>query len=476
MLILQYLWLTIYLKIPRKAARGSKVELNRIIRGGGGHYPSSSAEAKARWLGLSWKRIALFGLLILSPCLLPSAPMECVWTTDDGGVRYFRYQLDGEEPDGWTVVDSSVRGAMVDAGDAGFTLHVQASYDGTAWSESAVEAYVIPMEEDRAEPSDPLGCNQANDGYPQEEVPIGNAAKSNSLRVVVEKLIFKGDGATPEDTLPLAIEELEAGPSHLSYRWSDGGYGWLRFRVNDEPWYLVDSNATGVVLRLMEGEKEDYTFQLKGSADGKNWTERETVNDNGNRYNEAYMDREGWVLSSSLSVLYPYLVAFFTPSEGTINYTTPRELTTDSLKFSLAGSIGASLETKGGNGYGLSFNYTYSPTDKGDPFTVASILFTYSRMLYRTPRYNALQLWLEGGIGPSLSLFQDVGAFGISLSLGLSVRHEFPNSLVLWTSLGTTVVSEPNLNDRDQLTLGTTFYATLPLSIGISYSFKDVRD
>ena len=61
------------------------------------------------------------------------------WTHDDPAVTAYRYQIDGEDPDGWTVVGSDVTSieiAGLDA-EAEHTLHLQRSYDGENWSASA---------------------------------------------------------------------------------------------------------------------------------------------------------------------------------------------------------------------------------------------------------------------------------------------------------------------------------------------------
>ncbi len=296
------------------------------------------------------------------------------------------------------------------------------------------------------------------------------------MKVIVESLEFNEEDVYNYGNPSLRVSENEVDEEHLSYTWDNTGYNWLRFRINDEPWYLVDSHTKGAFLRLIEGNKEDAVFQIKGSTDGETWTERLTINDKNNRYNEKYMNREGWVISSGFSVYYPYLVAFFTPAKGTINYTTPRELTTEDLQVSFGGGIKASYETKTGNSFGFNIRYLYSPTHKDDPYTTTSLEFAYSRLIVRTPKYNTFQLWFNTGLGPSLCLFQKTGSIGISLSLGLETRFTFSNNLVLTAQYGNTVIIEPNINDKDQLTLGTTFYTTLPVRIGLSYSFKEVKD
>lgn len=360
------------------------------------------------------------------------------WDNDDSVFSSFRYRRDGE--DGWTVVDGSVTSVTLSYHEGINRLYLEGSTDGVSWSGSSIGTY---------------------------------STDTTRPKTIIEKLI----PASGEDR-PFSVEETTLkDDDHLSYTWSNGeGYNWFRFRIDDEPWYLLDSSAGGVVLRMAEDVTGDEVFQIKASFDGRNWTERLTLNDSAKKYDEAYMKREGWVIRSSFSVLYPYLVAFFTPAKGTINYTTPNELSTESVKVSFAADAGMSYETKGGNGYGFNIKYIHSPTEKGTPYRVTTAELTYSRLLYRTPRYNTFQLWLGAGAGPSLCLFENVGSLGFSFSLGISARFTFGRGFTLWTMLDNTVVVEPNFNKSDQLTLGTTFYTTLPLRIGVAYLFKEVRD
>ncbi len=364
---------------------------------------------------------------------------------NDSDYNFFRYQRDSEEEDGWIVKEGSIESTVLPYHKGLNTYYIQSSWDGITWSESSTAYY-----RDLPEPH---------------------------LRVVVESLVFSDEDpfSLKEEETSISVIENEADSNHLSYSWDVEGYNWLKFRVDDEPWYVVDTHTSGAVLRLIEDyDKEGAVFQIKGSKDGKKWSERIRVNDKDNKYNEDYMDRSGWMLSSGFSVYYPYLVAFFTPSKGTINYTTPRELTTKDISVSFGCDISSRYETVRGNSYGFRLRYLYSPTHKNTPYTSTSLELLYSRLLVRTPRYNTFQLWLGAGLGPSLCLFENTGSIGISLSLGLETRFTFSNNLVLSASYSNTVIIEPNINDNDQLTLGTTFYTTLPLKVGISYSFKSV--
>lgn len=372
--------------------------------------------------------------------------VRVTWNNTDD-YTFIRYQRDGESIDGWTEIDGSEESIVLPYHKGLNSYYLQSSFDGTSWSESSVAYYRYQ-------------------GEPYK-------------KVVIENLLFGDEDqfAYSQENPSITVSENETDSNHLSYSWNTEGYNYLKFRIDDEPWYIVDTHTTGVLLRLIENyDKDNAVFQIKASVDGKKWTERKTINDRENKYNEAYMNREGWVISSAFSVYHPYLVAFFTPAKGTINYTTPRELTTEDIKVSFGGEIGSKYETEKGNSYGFNIRYIYSPTHKADPYTSLSLELMYSRLLLRTKKYNTFQLWLDAGLGPSICLFQNTGSFGVSMTLSLEARFTFSNNLVLFSSYDNTIIIEPNYNDKDQLTLGTTFYTTLPLKIGFSYSFKEVKD
>ena len=61
------------------------------------------------------------------------------WLLDDPEVNYYRYQLNGTEDDGWTVVSGDTGVYVAEGLDpyADYTLYLQRSYDGINWSETA---------------------------------------------------------------------------------------------------------------------------------------------------------------------------------------------------------------------------------------------------------------------------------------------------------------------------------------------------
>ena len=69
-----------------------------------------------------------------------SMTVEWEWLLDDPDVTAYRYQLGGEDPDGWIVVSADTSTYRAEGLDPyqDYTLYVQRSYDGINWSESGV--------------------------------------------------------------------------------------------------------------------------------------------------------------------------------------------------------------------------------------------------------------------------------------------------------------------------------------------------
>lgn len=75
--------------------------------------------------------------------------LRWTWYSQDEKVAWFRYQLNAQEQDGWTVVDSTVTSVAIEtdyvvdeAANKVATLYVQGSYDGVNWSVSGRATYI----------------------------------------------------------------------------------------------------------------------------------------------------------------------------------------------------------------------------------------------------------------------------------------------------------------------------------------------
>ncbi|MGD1823207.1 MAG: hypothetical protein ACPKM0_10660 [Pleomorphochaeta sp.] len=86
--------------------------------------------------------ITLLALLVLLPVMAFATEVVITWEwmLDDPQITGFRYQLDGEDPDNWTVVDGMTSSCVIQNldGSKEYTLYLQQTYDGVNWSPSAI--------------------------------------------------------------------------------------------------------------------------------------------------------------------------------------------------------------------------------------------------------------------------------------------------------------------------------------------------
>ena len=113
--------------------------------------------------------IALTAMLMIVSVPLAAAQMTVrwEWLLDDPDVTAYRYQLDGEDPDGWTMVSgdtSSAEFSGLDA-DKAYTLYVQRSYDGVNWSPSASSTAAVEKAAPEEVPEEPIVKTYAYGGY-----------------------------------------------------------------------------------------------------------------------------------------------------------------------------------------------------------------------------------------------------------------------------------------------------------------------
>ncbi len=77
-------------------------------------------------------------LVVVAGAFALDATVTWSWSQNDPDVKYFRYQLDGEEEGKWTVVEADVLSASYDIDvSVEHTLYLQQSYDGANWSASS---------------------------------------------------------------------------------------------------------------------------------------------------------------------------------------------------------------------------------------------------------------------------------------------------------------------------------------------------
>jgi len=119
------------------------------------------------------KRSLLLVALVLFAASLFAAPVVVTWEwmLEDPNVTTFRYQVDGENPDGWIVVDSSVTSYTVKGldGSKAYTLYLQQSYDGENFSGSA-QAVSEPMV-----PAEPVVAEVVEPAIPEGQMVVAEA-------------------------------------------------------------------------------------------------------------------------------------------------------------------------------------------------------------------------------------------------------------------------------------------------------------
>ncbi len=164
------------------------------------------------------KFITVLAVLILLPAFLFAVPVVVTWEwlLEDPLVTTFRYQVDGEEEDNWTVVDSSVTSYTERGldGTVDHTLYLQQSYDGVHFSESAIsvaEAMFPPEEEVPVVASEPVPA--VEEMVAEEPVPVAEevVAEEPAEEVVpVDEEVVAEEPA--EEVVPVAEEVVAEEP------------------------------------------------------------------------------------------------------------------------------------------------------------------------------------------------------------------------------------------------------------------------
>lgn len=165
------------------------------------------------------KFIALLAALVLLPAVLFAVPVVVTWEwlLEDPMVTTFRYQVDGEDDDKWTVVDSSVTSYTERGldGTLAHTLYLQQSYDGVHFSGSAIsvaEPMFPAIEEMPVLAEEPAIVAEPEVLAPvAEEIPvvvaeeeIAPVAETEAVVPVAEEVVLA------EEVVPVAEEVIAA--------------------------------------------------------------------------------------------------------------------------------------------------------------------------------------------------------------------------------------------------------------------------
>ena len=229
--------------------------------------------------------LGLIGSFLFVPALAFAVPVAITWewTLDDPNVTTFRYQIDGEDPDGWTVVDATqtTYTAQNLDGDKAYTLYLQQSYDGTNFSASATstsEPLVVekaaPVDEEASEPvPEPEASVQTPDSG--EEAPLAvepETSVAQSQEVATEPVVqpqeTAAEAVVPAEPQPVSIARKERAP----LRFGLGVYGSAKYNMDDDYKVLASSHSwkgtLGGQMRLenvVSGKVLGLGLDLKGA-------------------------------------------------------------------------------------------------------------------------------------------------------------------------------------------------------------------
>ena len=215
------------------------------------------------------KRIAavLFIILFsLSTAVAREGIVTWMWFENDPMVGYYRYQVDGEDENGWTVVDWSVTEVAIELDvSVVHTLYLQQSYDGIAWSPSSfTESEVYPEEEVQTqEPEETYETLVFLTDESGQEAQESKAESTAEAEVVAE---------APEQEAQEAAEQQDSGYKALSQL--DLGFGYMD--------YLPDP-AGPKTLGISAGYTRTFVkygvFDLGAKANVSLYATRELVSD-----------------------------------------------------------------------------------------------------------------------------------------------------------------------------------------------------
>ncbi len=171
--------------------------------------------AERSFIDMKRKFITVLAVLILLPAFLFAVPVVVTWEwlLEDPLVTTFRYQVDGEEEDNWTIVDSSVTSYTERGldGTVDHALYLQQSYDGVHFSGSAIsvaEAMFPPEEEVPVVASEPVPA--AEEMVAEEPAPVAEEMVAEEPVPVAEEIIAEEPA---EEVVPVAEEVVAEEPA-----------------------------------------------------------------------------------------------------------------------------------------------------------------------------------------------------------------------------------------------------------------------
>ncbi len=146
--------------------------------------------------------LAVLAALIAPVLAAQTMSVTWKWSHDDQNVSYYRYQLNNESEEGWTVVPNTVLSYDATELDPyqSYTLYLQCSYDGENWSESAV-AVAEPLLVEEPEPV------VVEEIVEEEPVVVEAPVEEEPVVIVEEEPVVIVEAPVEEDEI--VVEEKE---------------------------------------------------------------------------------------------------------------------------------------------------------------------------------------------------------------------------------------------------------------------------
>lgn len=206
-------------------------------------------------------------LFSLSSAAARDGIVTWMWFENDPMVGYYRYQVDGEDEDGWTVVDWSVTEVSIELDvSVVHTLYLQQSYDGIVWSpSSSTESEVYPEEEVQTqEPEDVYETLEflTDESAREEEAEAESTAEAEA----------EAEAEAPEQEAQEAAEQQVPGFMALSQL--DLGFGYMD--------YLPDPagpKTLGITAAYTRSFVKYGVFHVGAKANVSLYATRELVSD-----------------------------------------------------------------------------------------------------------------------------------------------------------------------------------------------------
>lgn len=153
-------------------------------------------------------------LVVVAGVFALDANVTWSWSQNDPDVKFFRYQLDGEDEGSWIVVYADVLTASFDIDvSVEHTLYLQQSYDGANWSASshtvsaAIEEDAVSTEEAAVvEPAADVTVEESSQPVDEQPSEEGEEASVEVVDDAKQPEDSDSDAAMPAAEVPAVVE------------------------------------------------------------------------------------------------------------------------------------------------------------------------------------------------------------------------------------------------------------------------------